>query len=118
MKIKEMFDLLEKIGIVRAEVYFSGGGDDGHVEEPSLFVKPGCKLKEVLSQLEEELEKELKEDLKNLVDYHFGSGWWNGANSCGRLTVSVADRSAKVSYSVDEPVQYNAAVNMDPEYDI
>lgn len=118
MKIREMFDLMEKADLESAIIEFYGGGDEGRVEMPTLYAKEGCVLEESLQKITVEQVKELYQALERLVEYKQGDGWENGADSSGQITVCVKTRTVRSDYSIDEPVGYICELPVEPEYDL
>lgn len=126
-----VFDLLRKRGVAKAWLQFSGGHDQGAVEEIRLFANaeadPENDDGEVLEQylgyrrVEDETQPsgyryetvpkdELKDDerladmLCMPVDIQFGS-WADQPSTWGTLVWNVSDASVVMEYEEDQPVQ-------------
>lgn len=115
------FELLRKKGVVRAELEFSGGHDEGDVNSIMLFKEEGWEIENLvvwycggygyeggqwvpMSKPANE-DEELSDLLQGPINERFGS--WGGVDSThGTLTWDVKAGTAKMEYHQDEPAYH------------
>lgn len=112
MEREQIFDLLAAAGVVKVELEFSGGGDEGNVDEITATVKDADALFEydldnvpLLVAKQEEWESEFDierfaEALEEPINDNFGG--FDGPGVAGRLEWNVETRKVLLNYSREE----------------
>ncbi len=79
---------MKQYGVLKATVNYSGGGDDGAVEDSEIEWKKGI-------QQDNKFVKEVKEILENLayeqVSESFEEGWYNNDGGQGKVVIDLTE---------------------------
>lgn len=94
----EIFDRLAALGVAKVKLSFSGGGDEGQVDEIECFDAEGKfvsgeEIDAVLTEMDEEMEKPIFDK--------FG-GFDGGFDVAGELTWDVENRKVKIGSQVTD----------------
>lgn len=102
---EQVFDQLEKMGVVEVEVHYSGGGDEGAVEYIELTDTDG-NLVEIPGERDRTFDNEhydLAEILEQPVEDELGTGWYDGVPGVqGYVYWKVPERKVTIEHMYED----------------
>jgi hypothetical protein len=125
VEVQALFGLAYKLGVVKAEIEFSGSGDSGDIDEVNIYRKNGTAFEEIAPKklnpetdefevdptytddhktLEELVEKFFHENNPDYVQWD----WYNDEGGSGRLTLWFDNGHVHVTGSYNEVVSHDA----------
>lgn len=103
LNLDSTLDTLKTLGAESIQITYSGSGDDGAIEPPTLETYTGgCDLEPIINALE----SEAGDTLIAFVEHLLGPGWENGAGLDGTVLYNLVTDTI-VHNQEEEDVQYN-----------